>query len=558
MRSYLKNFNNFSSILFNVEQSLPYGSLPLYILLATEEDLRPTMETWLGVLVSLCIAAFFFPLLFSMPKKKLPPGPFAFPIISSYLWLRKSYTELEPILRNLHAKHGPIVSLPLGNSPAIFVASASLAHEALVQNAAVFAHRPVPPVTNKVIGSNQHNVSSAGYGPTWRLLRRNLTTEILNPLRLKAYSRARKWVLEILFSRLLRSSETGDGVVRVVDDFHFAMFCLLVLMCFGDQLEEEKVREIEAAQLRVLAGFGTFNMLNFWPTIGKILFRKRWEKFLQLRKHQENVLIPLIRARERLKEELQSKQQEDSDNEDSSRITVYVDTLLDLQLPDEKRKLNDSELVSLCSEFLNAGTHTTYTSLQWIMANLVKYPHIQAKVFEEISGVKGTREDEVKQEDLQKMPYLKAVILEGLRRHPPGHFGLPHAVDQDVNLGGYTIPQNANIFFMVAEIAWNPEVWEDPLEFKPERFLTGDGVEAFDVTGSKEIKMMPFGAGRRVCPGNGLGIFHLEYFVANLIWKFKWTAVDGDDVDLSEKKVSALLPVLMQNPLKAHISPRAK
>lgn len=111
---------------------------------------------------------------------------------------------------------------------------------------------------------------------------------------------------------------------------------------------------------------------------------------------------------------------------------------------------------------------------------------------------------------------------------------------------------------MVAEIAWNPEVWEDPLEFKPERFLTGDGVEAFDVTRSKEIKMMPFDAGRRVCPGNGLGIFHLEYFVANLIWKFKWTAVDGDDVDLSEKKVSALLPVLMQNPLKAHISPRAK
>ncbi|KAJ9678316.1 hypothetical protein PVL29_020470 [Vitis rotundifolia] len=463
------------------------------------------METWFGVLVSLCIAAFFFPLLFSKPKKKLPPRPFAFPIISSYLWLRKSYTELEPILRNLHAKHGPIVSLPLGNSPAIFVASASLANEALVQIAAVFAHRPVPPVTNKVIGSNQHNVSSAGYGPTWRLLRRNLTTKILNPLRLKAYSRAHKWVLEILFSRLRRSSETGDGVVRVVDDFHFAMFCLLVLMSFGDQLVEEKVREIEAAQLRVLAGFG------------KILFRKRWEKFLQLRKHQEDVLIPLIR---------------------STLILCWIC---------KKRKLNDSELVSLCSEFLNAGTHTTYTSLQWIMANLVKY-----------HGVMGTREDEVKQEDLQKMPYLKAVILEGLRRHPPGHFGLPHAVNQDVNLGGYIIPRNANIFFMVAEIAWNPGVWEDPLEFKPERFLTGDGVEAFNVTGSKEIKMMPFGAGRRVCPGNGLRIFHLEYFVANLVWKFKWTAVDGDDVDLSEKKVSALLPVLMQNPLKAHISPRAK
>ena len=113
---------------------------------------------------------------------------------------------------------------------------------------------------------------------------------------------------------------------------------------------------------------------------------------------------------------------------------------------------------------------------------------------------------------------------------------------------------------MAAEIACNPEVWEDPLEFMPERFLSGGGkgVELFDVTGTKEIKMMPFGAGRRICPGYGLGIFHLEYFVANLIWHFEWTAVDGDEVDLSESPLSALIPVVMKNPLKAHISPRMK
>lgn len=234
----------------------------------------------------------------------------------------------------------------------------------------------------------------------------------------------------------------------------------------------------------------------------------------------------------------------------------HIDTLLDLQLPDEKRKLEDGEVVSLCSEFLNAGTHTTYTALQWIMANLVKYPHIHARLFEEISGVMGERWDKVKEEDLQKLPYLKAVILEGLRHHPPTHFGMPHGVSQDVALGGHDIPQNASIYFMVAEIGWNSNLWEDPVEFKPERFLNGDGVKAFDVTRSKEIKMMSFGARMRICPGYGLGILHLEYFVANLIWKFKWTAIDGDDVDLSEKTVLALMPVLMKNPLKAPLAPR--
>lgn len=144
------------------------------------------------VLVSLCIAIFFFQLLSFMPKKKLPPGPFALPIISSYLWLMKSFTKLEPILRSLHAKYGPVVSLPIDNSIVIFVASGSLAHLALVQNAVVFSHRPIPLATNKVIGNNGHNISYADYGPTGRLFRLNLTAEILHPLRLKSYSRSRK------------------------------------------------------------------------------------------------------------------------------------------------------------------------------------------------------------------------------------------------------------------------------------------------------------------------------------------------------------------------------
>ncbi|KAM3730451.1 hypothetical protein ACB098_12G089000 [Castanea mollissima] len=521
------------------------------------------METWFIIVISLCISALLKSLLNLITtnnkvseNNKLPPGPYTFPIISNFLWLRKPFSELEHIIRKLHAKYGPIITIYIGFRPAIFVANRSFAHKALVQNGAVFADRPTPLPTNAVVSSNQHNISSAYYGPTWRLFRRNLSSEILHPSRVKSYSHARKWVMEILLNRLDSQSKSGKHIV-VKEDFQYSMFCLLVLMCFGDKLGETQIKKIEEVQRRLLLSFARFRILNFWPSIGRIVFRKRWEELFQLRTDQEAVLRPLVEARRRkVKQERQSKAKEDKNNDgDDEFVVSYVDKLLDLELPEEKRKLSEDEMVCLCAEFLNGGTDTTSTALEWIMANLVKYPQIQERLFVEIKGVIGDGEKEVKEEDLNKMPYLKAVVLEGLRRHPPAHFVLPHAVTEDVVLDGYLIPKNATLNFMVAEMGWDSRVWEDPMEFKPERFLNGDdgGGEAFDITGSREIKMMPFGAGRRICPASGLAILHLEYFVANLVLNFEWNAVDGDEVDLSEKSE---FTVVMKNPLKAHLSPR--
>ncbi|KAF3432631.1 hypothetical protein FNV43_RR23733 [Rhamnella rubrinervis] len=516
------------------------------------------METWyLLILISLSISILLktiLNLLFPSepkPTRKLPPGPIILPIIGRILWLRKSFAEIELILRNLNDKYGSIVTLHIGRRPAIFIRNRSLAHQALIQNGAVYADRPPALAANKIFSSNQHNISSAVYGSTWRLLRRNLTSEILHPSRVKSYSSARKWILEILIKCLQPSHSKVS--LRVKDHFQYAMFCLLALMCFGDKLEEKQIKEIEAVQRRLLLGFGRFNILNFFPRLTKILLPKRWEELLQLRKDQEGVLVPLIHAR---KTKLSEVVKADSNDE---FVVSYVDTLFEMYLPDEKRKLDEGEIVSLCSEFLNAGTDTTSTALEWIMANIVKYPRIQERLVKEIKGVvgDGEEEDEVKEEDLQKMSYLKAVVLEGLRRHPPAHFVLPHAVTEDVVLDGYLVPKNGSVNFLVAEMGWDPKVWEDPMAFNPERFLrdygNGNGGEAFDLTGSREIKMMPFGVGRRICPGSALAMLHLEYFVANLVWKFQWTADDGDEVDLSEKQEFTMV---MKHPLQARISPR--
>ncbi|XP_031109727.1 cytochrome P450 89A2-like [Ipomoea triloba] len=509
------------------------------------------MEHWLCTLLCSLFVVFFLNSLSALffsgkPNKRLPPGPFTVPLIENIPWLRRSF-NLEPILRDLKAKYGPIITHRPGARPEIFIANHSLAHQALVQNGAVFSDRPRSVPVIRLLSSNQRNISSAAYGPTWRLLRRNLTSEILHPSRIKSYSNARQWVLGVLVRKLQNdSSESG---VKVIDHFQYAMFCLLVLMCFGEKLEEQQIRQIEESLRKIVLCYSRFNILNSWPTIGKVLFWNRWKELKELARDRENTLTPFIKARIEAKERAIGERK----NEDDSALfgLAYVDTPIKLELPEEKRKLSYGEMATLCGEFLNAGTDTTSTALQWIMANLVKHPSIQAKLYEEILGVIETPEEEgVKEEDLQRMPYLKAVVLEGLRRHPPVHFLQPHLVTEEVELEGYVIPKNSVINFAVAELGRDPTVWEDPMEFKPERFLSG---EALDLSGNREIKMMPFGAGRRICPGLALSVLHLEYFVANLVWFLEWKGVEGDDVDLAEKLVFS---TVMKHPLRAHLYPR--
>ncbi|KAL8095522.1 cytochrome P450 89A2-like [Apium graveolens] len=511
------------------------------------------METWFVIIVSLCISALIkstLSIIQSSKTKKLPPGPTTVPIIGSFIWLSKTFFQLEPILRDFKLKYGPIITLRIGSRPAIFIANHSSAHRALVQAGAIFSERPEELPTGHVINSYQHNISSASYGPNWRLFRRNMAETIMQPARLKTFSGGREWAFGVLVQRLL--SEPRLDCIKVVDHFQHALFCLLVYMCFGEKLEDEKIRDVERVQRNLLRSVFSYNFLNIWPKLGRVIFKKKWKELIAVREDQDNVLIPIIKTR---LEKVMKQEVED--------VVAYVDSLVNLKLPEEgNRKLSDEEMVTLCGEFLNGGTDTTLNTLQWIMANLVKNPQIQEKLYQEIVSVVGEGEElvkkVVKEEELQRMPYLKATVLEGLRRHPPGHFLLPHSVTEEVEFDGYLIPKNAVVNFMLAEMGRDSEVWKDPMEFRPERFLTGNGgEEGFDITCSREIKMMPFGAGRRICPGYTLALQLLEYFVANLVISFEWrpAAVGNYAVDLSEEQE---FTVGMKNPLLASISPRVK
>lgn len=128
------------------------------------------------------------------------------------------------------------------------------------------------------------------------------------------------------------------------------------------------------------------------------------------------------------------------------------------------------------------------------------------------------------------------------------------AATEEIELGGYTIPKNVNVEIYTAWLTEDPEMWQNPNEFRPERFLTGDGVEV-DITGTRGVKMLPFGAGRRICPAWSLGTLHVNLLLAKLVQAFKWIPIPDNPPDPSE---TFAFTVIMKDPLKAIILPRTR
>ncbi|KAL6844163.1 hypothetical protein ACP4OV_025836 [Aristida adscensionis] len=502
----------------------------------------------------------------------LPPSPPAVPVVGPLLWLLRARSRLEPAIRELHRRHGPVLALRfLSPRPAVFVSGGGAAHRALVRRGPDFASRPPAIAPLRVLNSGQSTVSSAPYGPLWRSLRRNLTAGVLSPLRVHAFAPARRRAMALLAADLARRSkeDAGGGAVAVVESLQLAMFSLLTFMCFGRRLRRRRVREIEAVQRELFASYIGFQVFAFCPAITKLVFRRRWRRVLAIRRRQEELFLPLIGAR---RDRDSAGAGGERDGEDESSAHCYVDTLLAHRLPKEEgeRALTDAEMVSLCTEFLTASVDTTVTALQWIMANLVRQPEVQAKLLDEIDAVVAPAGDgdggDVAEEDLARMPYLKAVVLEGLRRHPPAHFLLSHAAAAETSLDGHRVPATTPVNFSVADVSLDEDVWDRPEEFRPERFVNGGEGAGVDLTGSREIKMMPFGAGRRICPGLGLALLHLEYFVANLVREFEWGMVTAaaaaagegggeDGVSLAERPE---FTVVMAQPLRARVTRRRR
>jgi cytochrome P450 len=159
----------------------------------------------------------------------------------------------------------------------------------------------------------------------------------------------------------------------------------------------------------------------------------------------------------------------------------------------------------------------------------------------------------VTEDDISQMPYLQAVVKETLRRHGPALLAFPRLATEATKVAGYDIPAGTIVLQHVEAVSMNPEIWEDPLEFRPERFLN----ETTDFTGTTKATLIPFGVGRRICPGIHIALVHADLIVARLIQAFDWKPVTpGTLLDVSPSYKNDLSADL-NYPLAANLQERS-
>ncbi|CAL1397772.1 unnamed protein product [Linum trigynum] len=481
----------------------------------------------------------------SASKAILPPGPPGWPFVGNLFQIILQRRHFIFAIPDLRKKYGPMFTMKMGQRTLVIVTSPDLIHEALVQKGSSFASRPPDSPIRLVFSIGKCAVNSAEYGPLWRALRRNFVSELISPLRVKQCGWIRDWALERHMGRLEAESKRA-GFVDVMDTCRFTVCQILVCICFGAKISEEWIRDIDNVTKEVML-ITMPHLPDFFPILTP-LFGKQMRKAKQLRKVQVECLLPLINNRRAF-----VQKGEGPNSEMVSPVgAAYVDSLFGLDAPGRGR-LGDQELVTLCTEVFVAGIDTSTSVLQWVFYELVVNPGIQEKLYGEIVERVG-KEGRIGEEHVETMPYLNAIIKESLRVHSPAHFTLSHAATEETELGGYRIPADVNVEFYIEWMTEDPSLWKDPEVFRPERFLDGDGV-GVDMTGTKgAVKMLPFGAGRRTCPGLSLGVLHVNLMLARMVQKFKWVPVPEYPPDPTE---TFAFTVVMKNPLKAVIVPRS-
>ncbi|CAN7069650.1 unnamed protein product [Brassica rapa subsp. trilocularis] len=492
---------------------------------------------------TLLITVFVYTLTRLIHKSKrvnLPPGPPGWPVVGNLFQFARSGKQFFEYVDEMKKTYGPILTLRMGIRTMIIISDANLAHEALIERGAQFATRPVETPTRKIFSSSDITVHSAMYGPVWRSLRRNMVQNILSSNRLKGFASVRKSAVDKLVERIRSEAGDHEGIVWVLRNARFAAFCILLDMCFGVEMDEESIEKMDRMMTEILIAVDP-RIHDYLPVLTPFYSKER-KLALELRRKLVEFVVGFIEKRR------SAIQNPGSDKTASS--FAYLDTLFNLKIDGRETTPSDEDLVTLCSEFLNAGTDTTGTAIEWGIAQLITNPKIQSRLYDEIKSTVGDRT--VNEKDLDKMVFLKAFVKEILRRHPPTYFTLTHGVTEPTTLSGYDIPVGANVEFYLPGMSEDPNIWSKPDKFDPDRFITG-GEEA-DLTGVAGVKMMPFGIGRRICPGLGMAIVHVELMMARMVQEFEWSINPPESgVDFAGKLVFA---VVMKNPLRAMVKAR--
>ncbi|CAN0923821.1 Desmethyl-deoxy-podophyllotoxin synthase [Linum grandiflorum] len=397
-------------------------------------------------------------------------------------------------LRDLAIQYGPLIHLQLGEISAAVVSNPAMAQD----------------------------IAFSPHGDYWKQMKRISLTELLGPRKVKSFRAIREAEVSNLIESVRNvsiSSNKGVNITEMVMNLTNAITCKTA---FGYQCtDQDEFISLTKEAVSAAAGFGITDVYPSLEFLQGITGVKN--KLLRLRNGLDRIFDKIIKEH---KEKESVSEFEDDDEEDLMDVMLRIQGSGGLKCP-----ITSTNIKAVLVDLFIAGTDTSSTTVEWAMSEMMKNPEVMKKAQEEVRKA-GKEKETINEDDIKDLSYLNSVIKETFRLHPPAPLLLPRESKRDCVVAGYEIPEKTKVIVNAWAIGRDPGTWEDPERFVPERF---DGSE-IDFKGM-HFELIPFGAGRRICPGIAFGMANVELPVAQLLYHFDWELPDGvgvEDFDMTE------------------------
>ncbi|KAK6138676.1 hypothetical protein DH2020_027591 [Rehmannia glutinosa] len=429
-------------------------------------------------------------------KPPLPPGPRGLPILG-YLPFLNPNLHLQ--FTQLAHKYGPVYKLWLGSQLSVVISSPSLIKEVVRDQDTIFANHD--PSVAGIVATGGLDIATYG-------LRREEVRRVIG---------------DIVNTKIGKPIEIGEFVFRT----ELNVIMSLLWGWLIDQEERDRLgAEFRLKISKVVDLMGKPNVSDFFPGLARFDFQGVERDMRSILPGLEQIFDSVIDARMKI-------MTAGDENKDESRKD-FLGVLLELKEQEvgKTSSFGLTQIKAILLDMVIGATDTTSTTIEWVLAELLDNPGAMEKAQQELTHVVGMN-NIVEESHISKLHYLEAVVKETFRLHPALSLLLPRMPSESRIIGGYTIPKDSKVFLNTWSIYRDPQVWEDPLQFKPDRFLNDD-TGKFDYMGNN-FEYLPFGSGRRMCPGLILGEKMVMYFVATLLHSFEWRLPEGKRVDLLEQ-----------------------
>ncbi|KAL4386236.1 hypothetical protein GQ457_09G027210 [Hibiscus cannabinus] len=448
----------------------------------------------------------------------LPPGPPPLPFIGHLHMPMLDNSDTHVFLSRLSQKYGSLMSLRFGSKPTLVVSSAKMAEEVMKTHDLDFCSRPNLRGPRR-LSYDALDLAFSPYTNYWKEMRKICVVHLFS--RVHKYRSVREDEVGRLVDKICRLSVCSEPV-----NLSEAIMCLSSsIICrvgFGkryDDDEEEERSRFHGMLKESEAMFTSFSFADYFPFMG---WADRFTGFL-------------TRLEKTFEKHDTFYQQLVDEHLDPTRPKPEQEDIVDVLLrkrtdPDFPFDLTIDHIKAILMNVFIAGTDTVAVTVIWVMSFLMKNPNCLKKTQAEVRDLVGEK-GFVNEDGLRGLTYLKAVIKETFRLQPTEPLLLPRETLRNCSIGGYQVPAETLVYVNVWAIGRDPETWENPEQFCPERFI-GNSI---DYKG-QNFELIPFGAGRRVCPGMLMGVAEMELALANLLYKFDWempTGMNREDIDFA-------------------------